>query len=317
MKKRLLCLLCALSLLTLFAACGSAGGDKMAVSETAPADMGWTEDAVETTGENSAFAAVRENAKLILRADLSLEAQDFDAAVAAVDRLTASLGGYIESSGSRGELGSRYADYVVRVPQQKFETFLEQLGDACHVVSQHRSAEDIADRYSDMETRLATQRTKHTRLLALLEKADRMEDIIALENALAECEYEIDSLTGQLRNYDSLVDFATVSLTLRETQTLSAVSGGTGFGAQLAQAAKSGLHGLTGFARGLLLTLVAVWPLIIVLAIAFAIFWQVRRRRRAKKQAAQAEADAHRAAMLQDLDRDRNPPSPDSTDKTE
>lgn len=314
MKKRLLCLLCALSLLTLFAACGSAGGDKMAVSETAAADTGWAEDAAAQ--ENGAFAAVRENAKLILRADLSLEAQDFDVAAASIERLTASLGGYIESNGSSGELGSRYADYIVRVPQEKFETFLQQIGDACHVVSQNRSAEDIADQYSDMETRLATQKTKHERLLALLEKADRMEDIIALENALAECEYEIDSLTGQLRNYDSLVNFATVSLSLRETQTLSAVPGGTGFGAQLAQAAKSGLHGLTGFTRGFILTLTAVWPLLIVLAIAFVIFWKIRKRRRAQEQAEEAEQAARRAAALQDINRNLNPPSPDGTDDT-
>ena len=49
-----------------------------------------------------------------------------------------------------------------------------------------------------------------------------MEDIISLENALADCEYEIDSLTGSKRHYDDLVGFSTFSVTLDEVQTLTA-----------------------------------------------------------------------------------------------
>ena len=73
-----------------------------------------------------------------------------------------------------------------------------------------------------------------------------MEDIISLENATADCEYEIDILTGEKRRYDNSVDFATITVSLREVQALTAVSGGTGFGA-LMQAAQSGWRGLAGF----------------------------------------------------------------------
>ena len=84
----------------------------------------------------------------------------------------------------------------LRIPQEKFEAFYEQLGSSVHVVYSSRSSEDVTEQYTDIETRLATLTTKHERLLALLDQADKMEDIISLENALADCEYEIDSLTG-------------------------------------------------------------------------------------------------------------------------
>ena len=44
-----------------------------------------------------------------------------------------------------------------------------------------------------------------------------MADIITIESAISDTEYEIESLSGTLRHYDALVDYATVSLTLSRT----------------------------------------------------------------------------------------------------
>ena len=179
-----------------------------------------------------------------------------------------------------GELGSRYASYTLRVPQGKFETCFAQLGETCHVVSSSRWSEDVTEQYTDIETRLATLQTKHERLVELLGQAAQMEDIISLENALADCEYEIDSLTGEKRRYDNLVDLATITVSLREVQALTAVYGGTGFGAQLMQAAQSGWRGLAGFVRGAVLWAVAAWPLLLVAGVGGGAALRFRRRRK-------------------------------------
>ena len=290
MKRRGLCAILAL-LLLLLAACGGAatGGATSDSAANGAADM-VTEDAaamdVGATGESANFSAVRENAKLILNADLTLETQDYDASCTAIERMTAEAGGYIQSSGSYGETGDRTASYTLRVSQEKFETFFTQLGETCHVISSNRWSDDVTEQYTDIETRLATLRTKHERLLALLDKASEMTDIIELENALADCEYEIDSLTGEKRHYDDLVNFSTFNVTLCEVQTLSAVSEGTGFGAQVAQAARQGASGLTAAVRGIILLAVMLWPVLVLLAAAGAVLWVVMRRR---KKAAQAQ----------------------------
>lgn len=142
----------------------------------------------------------------------------------------------------------------------------------------------MTEQYTDIETRLATLQTKHERLLALLDQAAKMEDIISLENALADCEYEIDSLTGEKRHYDDLVGFSTFNVTLREVQTLTAVSEGTGFGAQVVQAAQNGLGGMTAVVRGLILMIVMLWPVLVLLGIVGAVLWRVRIYRKKKAQ---------------------------------
>lgn len=288
MKKRLLPLF--LALLLSLSACGSSSGGtaSSAAVGDASADNGWAEaamDAADTAG-GADFSAVRRNAKLILNADLSLETQDFEKSAADIEKMTAEAGGYIESSGTYGDTGSRSANYTLRVPQEKFEQFYAQLGENMHVVSRSRSSEDVTEQYTDIETRLATLQTKHERLLSLLEKADKMEDIIALENALADCEYEIDSLTGSKRRYDDLVGFSTFYINLREVQTLTATADGTGFGAQLSQAAKTGARGLADVVRGTILGVVMFWPAVILLIAGTAAGVILHRRRKAKRLAA-------------------------------
>jgi len=288
MKKRLLPLF--LALLLSLSACGSSSGgsDSSASAGNVSADNGWAEaamDAADTAG-GADFSAVRRNAKLILNADLSLETQDFEKSAADIEKMTAEAGGYIESSGTYGDTGSRSANYTLRVPQEKFEQFYAQLGENMHVVSRSRSSEDVTEQYTDIETRLATLQTKHERLLSLLEKADKMEDIIALENALADCEYEIDSLTGSKRRYDDLVGFSTFYINLREVQTLTATADGTGFGAQLTQAAKTGARGLADVVRGTILGVVMFWPAVILLIAGTAAGVILHRHRKAKRLAA-------------------------------
>lgn len=288
MKKRLLPLF--LALLLSLSACGSSSGgsDSSASAGNASADNGWAEAAMDAadTADGADFSAVRHNAKLILNADLSLETQDFEKSAADIEKMTAEAGGYIESSGTYGDTGSRSANYTLRVPQEKFEQFYAQLGENMHVVSRSRSSEDVTEQYTDIETRLATLQTKHERLLSLLEKADKMEDIIALENALADCEYEIDSLTGSKRRYDDLVGFSTFYINLREVQTLTATADGTGFGAQLTQAAKTGARGLADVVRGTILGVVMFWPAVILVIAGTAAGVILHRRRKAKRLAA-------------------------------
>ena len=283
MKKRLFALLLAFSLCGgLLTACGG-GSDSAAAGEpaaSAPAESFDSENGFSggTTSSTADFSAVRQNAKLILRADIEAEAKDFESSDAAIQQLTAQAGGYIESSSIGGNIGYRWASYTLRVPQEKFETFLDQIGDTCHVTYTSTGSTDVTEDYYDTEARLATQKTKQERLLALLEKAEVMEDIIALETALADVNYEIESLTGTLRHYDSLVGFSTITLNLNEVRDLTAVQETPSFGSELKQAFVSGSRGFVDFVQELLLLIASCWPFLIALIVAVAILVLVLRR---------------------------------------
>ncbi len=316
MTKRNMCAALMLLLILWFSGCGGGDSSETAASGSmdnstsktfatgvsdAAESNGWMDEAADygaleepagdpgdTEAERTA-ASVRGNAKLILTADLMIETKTFELSCADIEAMAVSVGGYIESSGVFGETGNRRATYTLRVPQEQFETVFQRIGETCHVVSSNRWSEDVTEQYTDTETRLATLRTKHERLLALLDKAAELEDIISLENALADCEYEIDTLTGELRRYDNLVGFSAINITIEETQSLTAMSNEPGFMSQLRKAAQAGMDRFTGCVQGITLWLVSLWPLVAILcAAASGTVYVLRRRKKIKKNAGAA-----------------------------
>ena len=59
----------------------------------------------------------------------------------------------------------------------------------------------------------------------LLAQAENMKDIITIESAISDTELEIERLTGTLRQYDALVDYATSQAKLGEPMGLEELSG--------------------------------------------------------------------------------------------
>lgn len=240
MKKHCLLPITAILLLTLcLAACGAGSGGTTSGSDRAPmasaapsaspvpypndVENGNMETAPQgvasATGESKVYSSA--DAKLIRTASLSIQSTEFDAAVTALDKLVFEQGGYYESAevqqGAYYNAGSaRYGSYVVRVPKENYAAFLSATGNVGHVVSKNESTQDVGEAYHDAEAHLKTLRTKHDRLLALLEKAVTMEDIVSLESALSDTEYEIERYSTTLRRYDSLVGYATIRISLDE-----------------------------------------------------------------------------------------------------
>ena len=305
-RNRLLLPLALLLLLT----CACSGGNSSAASsageEAAPEAMAPMEATVADQRLNfseseSAAGKSRvysdENAKLIRRASARLQTDDLSAAEAALNALVVEQGGYYESAAVEGggyydRNAARYGSYVIRVPRQAYDTFLSGVDGVGYVVSLNQSSEEIGEVYFDTEARLRTQQTKQTRLLALLEQAATMEDIIDLENALSEVEYQIEQYSTELRRYDSLVDYATIGVELYEVRRLSDGAGTADrLGTRISTALSEGAQG-AGEALGNVIVWCAYHLIaLLVLAAAAAVVLAVCLRRR-KKRAAPPAASA-------------------------
>lgn len=159
--------------------------------------------------------------KMIYTAELEMETREFDEAAAALDRIVEDLGGWYENRQLNEGRRYRSLSGVVRVPVERLEELLDQAGEEAHVTGRYENREDVSEIYYDSEARLTTQRTKLERLQTLLGQAESMEDIIALESAISETELLIESLTGSLRRYDSLIAYSTVTVHLQEVYRLS------------------------------------------------------------------------------------------------
>ena len=238
-------------------------------------DSGWdngsTQDAPQES-EGQSSASVYQDAKLIRRAYLQIQTETFDQAVQALEKMVQECGGYfqnasVEGGSLRNQSASRWGNYTIRLPQEQFDTFLGRTGELGYVTSQSESSENVSQQYYDTQARLKAQRTKQERLLSLLEKADSMETIVALEDALSEVEYEIESLSTSLNEYDSLISYSTIELTLDEVKTITTTPGERdSLGARMAAGVQSSFRGLINGGRELLVWL--SYNLVLVLVVA-------------------------------------------------
>lgn len=292
-----------LGLVLLLSGCGgggssdfSGGADMEDMAASSAADDSWAGESWEmdvdlTNGNEMMYApeapapaeeggssVYRDSgAKLIRRAELSIQTEQFDQSVKALEALTAQCDGYFENSsvyggGRRDANAARNGEFVVRVPAEKYDQFLSSAGGLGYVTSKTESSQDVGEEYYDIEARLRTQRTKQERLLALLEKAETMEDIIALESALSDVEYQIEMYTSDLSRYDALIGFSTFRVYLSEVGRVTQEVGETAsLGQRMSAGAQASFRGLVqGFQDFLVWASYNVFLLAVLAAVAVA-----------------------------------------------
>ena len=188
MKKRLFALTTAALLLLALTACGAKMEEAPAASAPAAsapmaeeyyygADMEMS--MTQSAGDGG---TVISGQKLIRTASLEMETLDFETTNQTLTDLVEKMGGYMESSNIRNRSsGYRHANYVIRIPAERYEDFLNQAGSLCHETWRSTSQEDISEMYYDTQGRLKTQQIKLERLQSLLAKAENMEDIITID----------------------------------------------------------------------------------------------------------------------------------------
>ena len=273
MKRERLLAVCLAALL--LAGCG--GGGNSGASQGAPAssagatatedsNMGWDMPAGGSGmpaiqpefPDESGSVYQNAGAKLIRRAEMSIQTEQFDQSVKALNQMVADCGGYFETAsiyggGRRDAYANRWGEYTVRVPAEKYSEFFNSAGELGYITSSTESSDDIGESYYDTEARLKTQRTKQERLLALLEQAETMEDIIALESALSEVEYQIEQYSSTLNRYDALVSFSTFSICLNEVGQVTQEVGETAsLGVRMAAGFQASFRGLVQGGQDLL-----------------------------------------------------------------
>ncbi|MCL2047039.1 MAG: DUF4349 domain-containing protein [Oscillospiraceae bacterium] len=170
------------------------------------------------------------SSKIIYTAIADVETIDFDEAITLVYELLRRNNGFIESSYVSGKDYSqsyygyqtyRRAEFELRIPRDRFFQVTSNLSDLGNVTSLRTSADNITMLFFDSESRLSSLRIQEERLLSMLERAENVAEMLDIETSLMQVRYNIESLTSTLQNWQSQVDYSTLTIYLREVQTLT------------------------------------------------------------------------------------------------
>ena len=270
-----------------FIACSAAGNesaDSIVPGEKVESSIGGAgnamdyEDGVETSAgmADSAEPSDGEYERKIIRTvHMTAETKGFDKATTFLIDTLITCGGYTESSsisgmGYEGESGSaRQATYTLRVPADKLDAFLQDIGgeEGIRILSQSAESSEITGTYYDLVTRMETLETERDALQSMLAGFTDYNDIDAMlqvQERLYNVIEEIEALQTRINLYDSQVELSTVHLTLREVVTYSPAKGVT-FGERLGDAFKDSWESFAEGCQDFAVWLVYALPTLLLL----------------------------------------------------
>ena len=166
--------------------------------------------------------------KLIRNVSMNLETREFDALTKSISDAVTFFGGYMEQADVSGnslywsdERSSRYSNITARIPENKLDAFLTEVSSQGNVTYKNESVQDVTLQYTDITSRKKTLQMEQERLWELLEKAESVDAVIALEARLSEVRYQLESIESQLRTLDNQIVYSTVYLSIQEVQVLT------------------------------------------------------------------------------------------------
>ncbi len=248
MKKFLKVFVTLFSLMFILTSCGGSSKEAITVAETAAAmapaagaingaykeELAYVDtEAVEEAADKSTGNTLTTSdgisqqeslgRKLIRTIHLDVETDEFDTLLRKLQEQIQTLSGYIEQSDVSGhsiqyENSRRRAYMTVRIPSTKLDQFVNSMEENANVTNKSETTTDITLKYSDLESRKKSLTIEQDRIWALLEKADTLEAVIALEERLSEIRYELESMESRLRLYDNQVDYSTVYVNISEVK---------------------------------------------------------------------------------------------------
>lgn len=257
-------------------------------------EQGTSED-VADTGEGmkeneGEVKAPNTSQKLIRYLDYTIETKEFDTFVQELGELVSTAKGYVEQSEvSQDEAqsyaqGKRYASYTLRIPADGLEAFKQEFQEKGTITRQSERVEDVTLNYVDVESHITALKTEQDSLLKMLEQADTIETILAIQNQLTQVRYQLESYESQKRTYDNDINYSTVYVYVQEVERESQNT--DTYGGELLEKLSGNFHGILTGLRSFSLWFLGAMPYWILLGLLFLIFWVVYKKATKKKRKA-------------------------------
>ncbi|ALJ20104.1 DUF4349 domain-containing protein [Microbacterium sp. No. 7] len=233
--------------------------------------------------------------EVIVTASASVEVDDIDTALEAIQSAVTSRGGFVENM-SVGDGGSPVYDsgayapdvysapasshawITVRVPSDVLTEVNTQLREIGRVTASQIDRNDVTTQAIDLRARVASLEASVERLTTLMGEAGSTADLLAAESALSQRQAELDSYRQQLTYLEGQVQLSTLSISL-STPAPPVKADPAGFGDGLA----AGWNGFVATVNGIVIGLGFLLPWLVAAAVVLFIVIAVRRVRRARR----------------------------------
>ncbi|MEO7964499.1 MAG: DUF4349 domain-containing protein [Gemmatimonadaceae bacterium] len=204
------------------AAQGIVAADAMAPSRELKAAPASLPDASASSGSATSTQAVTGTAQtpstIIRTGNASVQVDSLEIAIAALQRIATSLGGWVgNSSLAAGTAEIRSASIELKIPAARYDDALRGLQPIGKVETVASNAEDVGEEFVDLTARVTNAHRLEERLIALLaSRTGKLQDALAVEHELARVREEIERQDGRLRYLKARAAISTLVVTVHE-----------------------------------------------------------------------------------------------------
>lgn len=222
--------------------------------------------------------------KIIQTVDLTIQVDNVQSVMDKIIQLTDENKGYIVSSSIYKQEEYFRARLTVKIPREILNDTVSTISGFGEVTNNDTYTEDVTEEYYDSQARLKVMESKEARLIALLDKAADITDIIAIETELAQVRSDIEVLQGRLQYLTNSTSFSTINIELKQAIPghVKAPQGTTG---KAWKALINSTNNLIDFGSGLIVFLAAALPWLVILTVIYLIIRSIRKKRKDKKDA--------------------------------
>lgn len=220
--------------------------------------------------------------------EYQIETTDYDTDYKKLKEMVDENKGYIDSSNfyvdraNDGKIDLRNYSATIKIPIDDSAKFAKELTSIGKINNINQSSNDLTLAYKDGNLRLETKENELKKLNELMEKAESIEDTMAIQARILEVEADLDQIKSDIRQIDQRVLYNTFNIDLREVYDYSPLTKNkASFGQRLTQAFKDSIGIFTNFIGDFIIIIVSYWPLILILALV--IVFVIRRTRKKDK----------------------------------
>ncbi|MEI6149771.1 MAG: DUF4349 domain-containing protein [bacterium] len=139
-------------------------------------------------------------------ATLRVVVQNIAAAMESLKVMTSNLQGYMQSMAENS--------ITVRIPAARLNAAFEQVGKLGEITSRTITGDDVTEEMMDLDIRLRTTEDTRNRLVELLKKSDKVEDLLKVEKELQRVIEALELIKGRIKYLAHAVAYSTLTVEL-------------------------------------------------------------------------------------------------------
>lgn len=177
-----------------------------------------------------------QNQKIVYTTNIGLEVLDWDKSEKALDSLLKEFNAvtftdsirdntpeyeYWSTDSKENIQSYKYRNLTVGIPEQNLDEFNSRVKELGHVTMFNKQSSDITSSYNKNDESIKSYENQLNRLNELYDKAETIQDIISIEDRIAQVSIDLQFAKNEKQRMDSLVSLSRVNITIDTVRTYS------------------------------------------------------------------------------------------------